>query len=179
MEKINIICVDDQPEVLDSVLRDLRPLNSCFRLEGVESASECRELLEEFDQDGELTGLIISDHVMPGGSGVELLGGIAKDDRFAGTRKILLTGQATHADTIQAVNDAHIDNYLEKPWDPAVLLATARKLLTRFIMDKGIDHMPICPAWTRALCWITCGETDEAGRHTPHPLLFQRTHSHP
>ena len=95
MEKINIICVDDQPEVLDSVLRDLRPLNSCFRLEGVESASECRELLEEFDQDGELTGLIISDHVMPGGSGVELLGGIAKDDRFAGTRKILLTGQAT------------------------------------------------------------------------------------
>ena len=121
MEKINIICVDDQPEVLDSVLRDLRPLNSCFRLEGVESASECRELLEEFDQDGELTGLIISDHVMPGGSGVELLGGIAKDDRFAGTRKILLTGQATHADTIQAVNDAHIDNYLEKPWDPAVL----------------------------------------------------------
>lgn len=51
MEKINIICVDDQPEVLDSVLRDLRPLNSCFRLEGVESASECRELLEEFDQD--------------------------------------------------------------------------------------------------------------------------------
>ena len=142
MEKINIICVDDQPEVLDSVLRDLRPLNSCFRLEGVESASECRELLEEFDQDGELTGLVISDHVMPGGSGVELLGGIAKDDRFAGTRKILLTGQATHADTIQAVNDAHIDNYLEKPWDPAVLLATARKLLTRFIMDKGIDHMP-------------------------------------
>ena len=134
MEKINIICVDDQPEVLDSVLRDLRPLNSCFRLEGVESASECRELLEEFDQDGELTGLIISDHVMPGGSGVELLGGIAKDDRFAGTRKILLTGQATHADTIQAVNDAHIDNYLEKPWDPAVLLATARKLLTRIIM---------------------------------------------
>ena len=109
MEKINIICVDDQPEVLDSVLRDLRPLNSCFRLEGVESASECRELLEEFDQDGELTGLVISDHVMPGGSGVELLGGIAKDDRFAGTRKILLTGQATHADTIQAVNDAHID----------------------------------------------------------------------
>lgn len=142
MEKINIICVDDQPEVLDSVLRDLRPLNSCFRLEGVESASECRELLEEFDQDGELTGLIISDHVMPGGSGVELLGSIAKDDRFAGTRKILLTGQATHADTIQAVNDAHIDNYLEKPWDPAVLLTTARKLLTRFIMDKGIDHTP-------------------------------------
>ena len=79
---------------------------------------------------------------MPGGSGVELLGGIAKDDRFAGTRKILLTGQATHADTIQAVNDAHIDNYLEKPWDPAVLLTTARKLLTRFIMDKGIDHTP-------------------------------------
>jgi two-component system chemotaxis response regulator CheY len=35
---------------------------------------------------------------------------------FKETRKILLTGQANHADTIRAVNEAHIDNYFEKPW---------------------------------------------------------------
>ncbi len=142
MEKINIICVDDQAEVLDSVLRDLRPLGECFRIEGVESAAECRELMDELDADGVHIGLVVSDHVMPGGNGVELLGGIADDYRFEGTRKILLTGQATHADTIQAVNDAHIDNYLEKPWNPEALVATARKLLTKFILSKGIDHMP-------------------------------------
>ncbi|MDO4409802.1 MAG: response regulator [Akkermansia sp.] len=145
MEKINIICVDDQPEVLDSVLRDLRPLSSYFRIEGVESAAECRELLEEFDAEGEYVGLVISDHVMPGGNGVELLRGIAQDGRFAKTRKILLTGQATHADTIQAVNEAHIDNYLEKPWDATALVATAKKLLTAFILDKGIEHLPFMP----------------------------------
>ena len=34
MEKINIICVDDQPEVLDSVLRDLRPLKPASAWKG-------------------------------------------------------------------------------------------------------------------------------------------------
>ncbi len=142
MEKINIICVDDQPEVLDSVLRDLRPLGECFRVEGVESAEECRELMDELDAAGEHIALVVSDHVMPGGNGVELLGGIARDYRFEQTRKILLTGQATHADTIQAVNEAHINNYLEKPWNPEALLATARRLITEYILAKGIDHMP-------------------------------------
>lgn len=39
-------------------------------------------------------------------------------------------------------------------------------------MDKGIDHMPYMSCLTRALCWITCGETDGAGRHTPHLYFF-------
>ncbi len=37
METINIICVDDQPEVLDSVMRDLRPLTPHVRLEDATS----------------------------------------------------------------------------------------------------------------------------------------------
>ena len=146
MEKINIICVDDQPEVLDSVLRDLRPLAKFFRIEECESAAAVQTLLNEIADSGDQLGLAISDHVMPGKNGVDLLGEISKDERFAGTRKILLTGQATHADTIRAVNEAHIDSYFEKPWKPHELLAQAKHLLTLFILEKGIaheDYMPI------------------------------------
>lgn len=146
MEKINIICVDDQPEVLDSVLRDLRPLAKFFRIEECESAAAVQTLLNEIADSGDQLGLVISDHVMPGKNGVDLLGEISKDERFAGTRKILLTGQATHADTIRAVNEAHIDSYFEKPWKPHELLAQAKHLLTLFILEKGIaheDYMPI------------------------------------
>ncbi len=62
-----------------------------------------------------MIALIISDHVMPGKTGVELLTDVSKDGRFGFTRKVLLTGQATHTDTINAINSAGIDRYFEKP----------------------------------------------------------------
>ncbi|MEF1300101.1 response regulator, partial [Vibrio parahaemolyticus] len=96
MEKLNLICVDDQREVLSAVLQDLEPLNKWLNIEDCESADEVLELMDELDADGEMIALIISDHVMPGKTGVELLTEISKDSRFVRTRKVLLTGQATH-----------------------------------------------------------------------------------
>lgn len=145
METINIICVDDQSDVLDSVMRDLRSLEQYYRVEGAESASDCLSLMDKMDTRGEWVGLVISDHVMPGGNGVELLQKISKDARFLETRKILLTGQANHADTIRAVNEAHIDNYFEKPWNPEDLLATTKSLLTGFVLDKGVEYKDFLP----------------------------------
>jgi len=140
MEKINIICVDDERGVLDAVSRDLQCFNPLFHIEECESAEECLELLEEFDEAGEYVALIISDHVMPGKSGVELLTEVAHDERFLGTKKLLLTGLATQADTIQAINNGKIDNFLEKVWDVDALVQTVRELLTVFIIEKGIDY---------------------------------------
>ena len=145
METINIICVDDQQEVLDSVMRDLRPLASHVRLEEASSVSDCMQLLEQIDDDGDHVALVISDQVMPGETGTELLGKIAADRRFAKTRKVLLTGQATHADTINAINDGHIDNYIEKPWQPEKLLSVVKRLLTLYVLDAGLDHKDYMP----------------------------------
>ena len=145
METINIICVDDQQEVLDSVMRDLRPLASHVRLEEASSVADCMQLLEQIDDDGDHVALVISDQVMPGETGTELLGKIAADRRFAKTRKVLLTGQATHADTINAINDGHIDNYIEKPWQPEKLLAVVKRLLTLYVLDAGLDHTEYMP----------------------------------
>lgn len=142
METINIICVDDQQEVLDSVLRDLRPLTPLVRLEEASGTADCLKLIDQIDRKGDFVGLIISDQVMPGESGTDLLGKVSADRRFAKTRKVLLTGQATHADTINAINDGHIDNYIEKPWQPEQLLAIVRRLLTLFVLDVGIDYKP-------------------------------------
>ncbi len=145
METINIICVDDQPEVLDSVMRDLRPLAPHVRLEDATSVEECKALVEQIDADGDHIALIISDQVMPEASGVELLRAIAADRRFAKTRKVLLTGQASHADTIEAINDGHIDNYVEKPWQPEKLLSIVKRLLTLYVLDAGLETAPLMP----------------------------------
>ena len=142
MEKINIICVDDQQEVLDSVMRDLRPLSPLVRLEEASGTADCLRLLDQIDADGDLVAVVISDQVMPGESGTDLLAKIATDKRFTKTRKVLLTGQATHADTINAINEGQVDNYVEKPWVPEKLLTTVKRLLTHYILESGLDYKP-------------------------------------
>jgi len=140
MGKLNVICVDDQREVLGAVLQDLDPLNQWLNIEDCESADEVLELIDELDAEGEMIALIISDHVMPGKTGVELLTEVSKDSRFVRTRKVLLTGQATHTDTINAINSAGIDRYFEKPWKASQLIECVRNLVTQYIFDMGLDY---------------------------------------
>jgi two-component system chemotaxis response regulator CheY len=140
MEKINIICVDDEREVLESVVRDLDYFSDTFNIEECESAFECLDLLDELDAQQEHVAVLISDHVMPDKSGVELLTEVASDNRFLGTKKLLLTGLATQADTIKAINNAKLDHFLEKVWDPDELLQTVKELLTEYVVEKGIDY---------------------------------------
>ena len=142
MDKIHIICVDDQPEVLDSVMRDLRPLSEHVRLEDASGTADCLRLIDQIDSEGGHIAVVISDQVMPGETGTDLLGKVAKDRRFRHTRKVLLTGQATHADTINAINEGQVDNYVEKPWEPEKLLGTVKRLLTLYLLDAGIDYKP-------------------------------------
>ncbi|MGC9401934.1 response regulator [Vibrio genomosp. F10] len=140
MEKLNLICVDDQREVLSAVLQDLEPLTHWLNIEDCESADEVLELMDELDADGEMVAVLISDHVMPGKTGVELLTEVSLDSRFMHTKKILLTGQATQSDTIEAINVAGINHYFEKPWASDVLVSTIRTLVTHYIFEKGLDY---------------------------------------
>ncbi|GAL34013.1 putative chemotaxis protein CheY [Vibrio maritimus] len=114
MEKLNVICVDDQREVLSAVIQDLEPLSSWLNIEDCESGEEVLDLIEDLDAEGESIAVIVSDHVMPGMTGVELLTELSRDSRFKDTKKVLLTGQATHSDTITAINTAGVSHYFEK-----------------------------------------------------------------
>ncbi len=142
MEKIYIICVEDQPEVLNAVVKDLEAFEDLFIVEGCESAIEAEELLNDIDADGDFAGLLICDHVMPDKTGVDFLIEVNDDDRFLHTKKLLLTGLATHADTINAINNAAIDRFIEKPWQPEALNKYVRILLTQFILEQGLDYEP-------------------------------------
>lgn len=138
MEKVYIICVDDQREVLSSVVRDMGVFTEWTVVEECESAEEAYELVDELDGDGKLLALIVCDHIMPGQDGVDFLAELARDKRFPHIKKILLTGQATHADTINAINKAKIDCYFEKPWQPGPLQDACRRLLSEYLFDAGI-----------------------------------------
>ncbi len=146
MEKLNIICIDDQREVLSTIVKDLDVFESFVSLEECESADEAWEVIDEIDANGDYVAVVISDHVMPGKSGVDFLTELNRDQRFVRTRKMLLTGLATHKDTIYAINQAGIDFYLEKPWSHQVLVQHVKQMLTHFVLETGLefqDYMPV------------------------------------
>lgn len=143
MEKLNIICIDDQREVLASLIKDLEPLKKYFDITDCESADEALEVLDEVDGEGGYVPLLICDHIMPGKNGIDFLIEVAGDPRFAKTKKILLTGLATHQDTIVAINKAMIDQYVEKPWEGKDLLQTIRILLTEYLVTSGLDYQSL------------------------------------
>ena len=145
MEKLNIIYVDDQREVLLTLSKDLQVFEKHCTVEECESADEAMELIDEIDKAGDHVAVIISDHIMPGASGVEFLTRINKDPRFRQTRKMLLTGLATHQDTIEAINQAGIDKYIEKPWKSDDLVKAVKVLLTHYIFSKGLDYEGLTP----------------------------------
>ncbi|KAA3604116.1 MAG: response regulator [Calditrichaeota bacterium] len=145
MEKLNIICVDDQSEVLATLRKNLEFFSEFFEITDCESAEEAWEEIEEIDSEGDFLALIVCDHVMPSKNGVEFLTEFYEDSRFPFTKKMLLTGLATHEDTISAINNAKIDCYIEKPWESAELIKTIQTLVTEFILEKGLEYQEMLP----------------------------------
>ncbi|MBZ0166747.1 MAG: response regulator, partial [Candidatus Omnitrophica bacterium] len=133
MKKAHIIIIDDQIDVLSALLQDLKPFRERFILDDCESADEAFELMEELDVSGEKIALILSDHIMTNKNGIELFSDLSTDNRFDGVRKILITGQASHDDTIDAINNASIDYYISKPWEVEELHDIVKKMITHWI----------------------------------------------
>ena len=147
MPKPVILCIDDQREVLAALLKDLEPFGGLFDIIDAESAEDAGAVLDEMVDRGVPIALIISDHVMPGVTGVELLTQIRGRGDLPNTRKLLLTGLATHEDTIRAINEAAVDRYIAKPWHVDQLLETVGRLITRFVLevypDRYQDFLPV------------------------------------
>ncbi len=142
MSDIYIICVEDEMQVLDVIVKDLEPLEEVFPVEVAVSADEARELIREIKKEGGRIGLAICDHVMPGDSGVDLMVEMQKDPFTEKTRKVLLTGQAGLEATIEAVNMARLNRYIGKPWDPEQLLNVAKEELTQYVIEQEKNLLP-------------------------------------
>ncbi len=117
MSKPTILTVDDDPEVLAAITRDLRSrYGGDYRLIRTSSGAQALEVLAELALRARPVALVVSDQKMPEMSGVEMLTQArahAPDAKF-----LLLTAYADTDAAIQAINDVGLDYYLLKPWDP-------------------------------------------------------------
>jgi thioredoxin reductase (NADPH) len=114
-----ILTIDDDPEVLRSVERDLRrnPFYSeNFRIMRANSGQAAMELLPKLIERKESVALFLVDYRMPQMNGIEFLAGALKI--FPDARRVLLTAYADTNAAISAINEVRLDYYLIKPWDP-------------------------------------------------------------
>ncbi|MGV2987139.1 response regulator [Vibrio sp. E150_011] len=147
MKEYLIVCVDDEREVLDSVLQDLSDFEEHFIIEGAESVSEAKEIIDEQRNEQVPLALILCDHIMPGETGVSFLIELSQDKPTRNSRKILLTGQAGHEDTIEAVNHSCLDFFISKPWRGDELREVIKQQLTTYMIKNEPELAP----WARIL----------------------------
>lgn len=114
-----ILIVDDEQAILTLARLGLR------RDFEVATASSGEEGLEQFRQAP--VDCVVTDHRMPGMSGVEMLAAIRAI--APGVRCILSTGYSDDADLQRAVEEIGVERVIFKPWSPSELLATLREVL--------------------------------------------------
>ncbi|NLS11372.1 response regulator [Vibrio sp. SM6] len=142
MNKLLILCVDDEREVLDSVLQDLSIFEDDFIIEGSESVTEAKHVIAEYHAQSVPLALILCDHIMPEQTGISFLIELSDDPRAATCRKILLTGQAGLEDTVEAINHASLDFYIAKPWQGDTLRAAIKQQLTEYVIAHDNNLLP-------------------------------------
>ncbi len=117
MNKPVLMIVDDDPQVLAAVRRDLRSrYRENYTVMGAPSGDDALEAMRELKSRGDSLAMIISDQRMPGMMGSEVL---AKSRAiYPLARRVLLTAYSDIDAAVKAINEAHLDHYLSKPWDP-------------------------------------------------------------
>ena len=115
-----VLLVDDEPRMLSALTRTLR--REGYAIETAADASRALDRLAEAPS----VALVVSDHKMPGKTGVELLTEVA--GRWPGTARILLSGWVDEIPRA-ALTKARLAAVLSKPWDDAELKRAIRDAL--------------------------------------------------
>ncbi len=117
MAKPVVLTVDDDPEVLRAIERDLRrKYASDYRVLRAESGPAAMEIVRELKVRNNAVALFLVDQRMPGLSGVEFLEQAIT--LYPDAKRVLLTAYADTDAAIAAINEAGIHHYLLKPWHP-------------------------------------------------------------
>lgn len=117
MAKPIIFTIDDEPQVLNAVERDLRKkFGSDYRIIKAAAGKDALQTLGELHKRKSAVALLLVDQRMPNMSGTEFLAEAIKI--YPDAKKVLLTAYADTEAAISSINEVGLDHYLMKPWDP-------------------------------------------------------------
>jgi len=119
---MRVLFVDDEPNVLDSIRRQMRKFCEVHTATG---GSQALQLLREISP----VALVVADMRMPGMNGAELLARVR--ELYPDTVRMILSGQSELESTIAAVNNGQIFRFLTKPCNEVAL---------RMAVQSGIEQ---------------------------------------
>ncbi|MBN2528270.1 MAG: HD domain-containing protein [Deltaproteobacteria bacterium] len=124
--KHQILCIDDDPIVLNSFARDFRDINADLTL-----ATTAEQGLQRVEE--KQFSLVISDLKLPGADGIKFLQSVSR--RFPDTVRILISGQADFNSAVKAINQTGLFGFITKPWSIDSLKETVNKALEHYEMS--------------------------------------------
>ena len=125
-----VLLVEDDPRV-SSLLG--ATLSCSFEVELASSMEEALSILGE----GRGFDLVLSDHGLPGGSGLELLAELKL--RWPKTRRMMITGERDPALYARAHGECAVHGLLEKPCDPNEVLQACEDVLDAYEVECAKD----------------------------------------
>jgi CheY-like chemotaxis protein/glycine cleavage system H lipoate-binding protein len=143
-DPVTVLVVDDEQVVLDGVGRHLK--RDGYEVESALSAADALDILAARKID-----VLISDLMMPGMDGLELLDRISKGEKPPPL--IMITGYATMRTALQALRKGAFD-YIAKPFTRAELLGVVARAARRSVMASGAGEGPPEDYRGYGHCWI-------------------------
>ena len=140
---INILFVDDEPNILSGLQRMLRTMRDEWEMSFANSGREALDILDETPID-----VVVTDMRMPGMDGAQLL--LEIRERHPQVVRIILSGYSEKEMIVRSVHAAH--QYLMKPCDPEILRDTIgracalRNLLTDQNLRRFVSQMRSVPS---------------------------------
>lgn len=132
MSQHAILMVDDEPQILNAFKRALR--RESYILMTASSGAEALSLLEARE-----VSLVISDYNMPEMSGLEFFKTVKH--LYPHLLTIMLTGQAQLEVAVQAINEAGVYKFIQKPWNDADLKLTILRALEAIDLSTERDTL--------------------------------------
>lgn len=117
MNRPIIFTIDDDPQVLRAISRDLKTqYGKEYKILSTTSAQEALDSLTDLKNTSDVVALFVCDQRMPEMEGVAFLEKAIK--LFPDAKRVLLTAYTDTEAAIKAINEVKLDYYLIKPWDP-------------------------------------------------------------
>jgi thioredoxin reductase (NADPH) len=134
-----IFTIDDDPQVLRAISRDLKvKYGKEYKILSTTSAQEALESLTDLKNSSDVVALFLCDQRMPEMEGVAFLEKAIKI--FPEAKRVLLTAYSDTEAAIKAINDVKLDYYLIKPWDPPE--EKLYPVITDLLEDWQNDYIP-------------------------------------
>ncbi|MGL5065094.1 MAG: response regulator [Microcoleus sp.] len=137
MKKPVIVCIDDEPDVLNSLKIELKKAigERCI-IETAEGGVDALELLADLQAEEYEIALVLSDYIMPDIKGDELLRQI--HEQSPDTLTIMLTGQADLQALSNSIKYAKLYRYIPKPWHDEDLQLTVVEAVHSYLQDQKL-----------------------------------------